>query len=48
MDSEAMERQKTPGFLNSQNSAPWIWAGFTGIEHSASSLTTWLTLVLTG
>ena len=48
MDSEAMEPEKTPDFLNSQNSAPWPWVGFTGIEHSASSLTTWLTLVLTG
>ena len=45
MDSASMEREKTP---SSQNSAPWTWAGFTGIEHSASSLTTWLTLGLTG
>ena len=48
MDSAAMEREKAASFLNCQNSAPCSWAGFTGIEHSASSLTTWLTLVLTG
>jgi hypothetical protein len=34
--------------INFWNSAAWGGASFTGAEHSASSFSTWLTLVLTG